>query len=157
MSWLRICERAPGHLWGVTAVVRCEPGAGCQARLHLATSNEPTVHFLSLPAIHHPHHDRQIYLSRKEELILYIRDSDRLAAPRDCCRTKEIRLKLLWGFTGNWPCQSRTATQCCTASLKFNVNPACICSFTLPYFHNTNVAASDSDCPLNAKWLLPQP
>ena len=66
-------------------------------------------------------------------------------------RTNEIRLKLLWGFTGNWPCQSFAATKCCTTSRKFNVNLACICSFTLPYFHNANVSISDFDCPLTEK------
>lgn len=37
---------------GATTALRFEPKAGCQARLHLATLNEPTAHFLSLPAIH---------------------------------------------------------------------------------------------------------
>lgn len=150
MSWLQIYEHTPEHLWGVAAVARFEPGAACQARLHLATSNEPTVH----PSCHSsPHHDRQIHLSRKEELILHIWDSDRLASPQGFCRTDEIRLKLLWGFTGNWPCQSHPATHCCTTSLTFNVTPAYIC-LLWSYFHNANVSIADFDCPLAAKLLL---
>lgn len=77
------------------------PGQTSPCHLQWAHSTFPH------PSCHSsPLHDRQIRLSRKEELILNIGGSDRLAAPHGCCRPSEIRLKLLWGFTGNWPCQS---------------------------------------------------
>lgn len=62
----------------------------------------------------------------------------------------KFSLKLLWGFTGNWPCQSYAATQCCITRLKFNVNFSSICSFTLPYFHNESVSICDFDCKVVA-------
>lgn len=64
--WLQLRGCTSGRLWGwwggagwcTTMVwgdseVRYETGSGCQVRLHLATSSEATVHFLSLPVIHH--------------------------------------------------------------------------------------------------------
>lgn len=147
--WTYTWTSSGGHSRGGVEAWGRLPGQTSPCHLQWAHSTfaQPSCHSS-------PRHDRQIHLFRKEELILCIWDSDRLAAPQDCCRTDEIRLKLLWGFTGNWPCQSHTATQCCTTSLKINVNPACICSFTLPCFHNTNVSASGFDSPLTAKLLL---
>lgn len=56
-SWLMTSLLIWIYTWtlcgGVTTMVGLQPKAGCQARLHLATLNEPTAHFLSLPAIHH--------------------------------------------------------------------------------------------------------
>lgn len=147
--WTYTWTSVGGHNCGEVRAWGRLPGQTSPCHLQWAHSTFPH------PSCHSsPHRDRQIHLSRKEELILYIWDSDRLAAPQGCCRTNEIRLKLLWGFTWNWPCQSYAATQCCTTSLKFDVNLACICSFTLPYFHNANVSISDFDCPLPAKLLL---
>lgn len=83
MSWLLICERTPGHLLGVrihgeVRVWGRLPGQTLPCHFQWAHSTFPP------PSCHSsPHHDRQIHLSRKEELILYIWDSDRLAAPRD--------------------------------------------------------------------------
>lgn len=144
--WAHTWTSLGGHSRGGAEACGRLPGQTSPCHLQWAHSTFPQ------PLRHSsPRHDRQIHLCRKEELILYIWDSDRLAAPQDCFRTDEIRLKLLWGFTGNWPCQSYTATQCCTASLKINVNPSRICSFTLPYFHNTNVSVSGFWLPSHCK------
>lgn len=152
-DWWAGCRYVNVHLdvcGGVTAMAGYEPAAGCQARLHLATADEPAVHFLSLPVIyHHTMTGKFIWAGKRSWSSTSETVMDLLLH-----RTNEIRLNLLWGFTGNWPCQSNTTTQRCTASFKFNVNPDRICSFTLPYFHNRNVPVSDSDCALTAKLLL---
>lgn len=141
--WAYTWTSVGGHNHGEVRARGRLPGQTSPCHFQWAHSTFPP------PSCHSsPRHDRQIHLSRKEELILYISETviDLLLH-----RTNEIRLKLLWGFTGNWPCQSFAATKCCTTSLKFNVNLARICSFTLPYFHNANVSISDFDCPLAEK------
>lgn len=95
MSWLQIWTytwtSAGGRCGEVWAWGRL-PGqtSPCHLQWALSTFPHPSCHSS-------PHHDRQIHLSRKEELILCVWDSDRLPAPQGRCRTNEISLKLLWG------------------------------------------------------------